>query len=133
MTKRILAAAAAGVVLTSGLAFGTVGTAHAARPALRTTDLVTLHAENGSKVSGMAELTYSSQTGITTVSLRVSGLTPMTMHPAHLHIGSSCTANGAIKYPFRPLIDASMMMSTEADANGVMLASSSFAGTVGLW
>jgi len=128
MTKRILAAAAAGVVLTSGLAFGTVGTAHAARPALRTTDLVTLHAENGSKVSGMAELTYSSQTGITTVSLRVSGLTPMTMHPAHLHIGSSCTANGAIKYPFRPLIDASMMMSTEADANGVMLASSSFAG-----
>ncbi len=123
--KRIFAVAATSALLAGGVA---MGTAHAARPAaMRTSALVTLHAENGGKATGVALLSYSTQTGITTVSLRVSGLAPMTVHPAHLHIGSSCTANGAIKYPFRALTDATMM-STEADAGGVMMASAAFAG-----
>jgi len=113
--------------MVSGVA---LGTAHAAQPAAHSSmATVTISPENGNKTAaGTAVFNYSSRTNITTVSLRVTGLKAMTMHPAHIHLGSSCTSNGAILYTFRPLSSSKMMM-TEAGNNGIMRASLSFRGS----
>ncbi len=126
MTKRILAVAATGALLAGGMA---MSTAHAAKPVAKNAmTTVMLHGEHGYTAAGTAAFEYSAKTNITTVSLRVTGLTAMTVHPAHIHAGSSCTANGPVLYSFRPLGSSKMMM-TEAGANGIMRASTSFRGT----
>lgn len=126
MMKRILTAAVAGTFLLGGLA---VDTAHAARPlASSVRETVTLHALHGSRVAGAAVFAYSSRTNITTVALRVTGLKAMTVHPAHIHAGASCAANGPVIYSFHPL-GGSMMTTTEAGAAGVLRASTSFRGS----
>ncbi len=126
MTKHMLAVAAAGALMVSGVA---LGTAHAATPAAHSSmATVRINAENGSKVTGTAVFDYSSRTNITTVSLRVTGLKAMTIHPAHIHLGSSCLSNGPVVYTFRPLSSSKMMM-TEAGNNGIMRASLSFRGS----
>lgn len=126
MTKRIMTSIAASMVLVSTVAAGTVYAAPAR--ATNRTATVSLHGEHGSHASGTAVLNYNSRTRITTVSLLVTGLKPMSVHPAHIHLGHNCAANGPVLYTFRPL-SSSTMAKTEAGNNGVMRASLSFRGS----
>lgn len=124
MVKRILVVATVGAVAVSTLVTGTAHAAHANRTSSTT---VMLGAKNGSHVTGTASFSYNSVTGITTVSMRVTGLKAMTIHPAHIHAGASCSANGAVLYTFHPL--AGMSMATEANASGVMYSTTEFMGS----
>lgn len=54
--------------------------------------------ENGSSVTGAAFLLRHG--GKVEVLLQVSGLAPNSIHPAHIHQGTSCTAGGPVIYPF---------------------------------
>lgn len=97
MIKRILAPAALGALLVSGT------TAAQAAQGTRTsrlaaTERITLQSEGRSLAHGTAVLTYSFFTHATKVVLTVTGLAKGT-HLAHIHLGASCTSNGAVKYP----------------------------------
>jgi len=124
MIKGILTIATVGTIAISTLVAGTAQAAHAPK---NSTETVMLGAQHGSHVTGTAKFTYSATTKTTTVLLHVSGLKPMTIHPAHIHLGSSCSANGPVVYPFAPISGTSMM--TEANRNGVMVAKTSFLGS----
>lgn len=126
MMKRIFAIATTGALLASGVA---MSTAHAAKPVAKNAmTTVMLHGEHGYKVTGTAAFEYSAKTNMTTAYLTVKGLKAMTVHPAHIHAGSSCAANGPVVYPFTPVAGSKMTM-TEAGNNGIMHASTSFRGT----
>ncbi len=124
MIKSILAIATVGAVAVSTLVSGT---AHAAHAPKSSTETIMLGSKNGSHVTGTAKFTYNSATKTTTVLLHVSGLKPMTVHPAHIHLGASCSANGAVLYTFHPVSGMGMM--TEANGSGVMNAKTSFTGS----
>jgi CHRD domain len=64
----------------------------------------------GSKVNSVAILKFNPSEGKIDVTIDVAGLPPKSIHPAHIHTGNSCNANGPILYPFLPL---------KADAAGV--------------
>jgi hypothetical protein len=64
----------------------------------------------GSKVNGLAILKLNPSTGSIDITVDVAGLPPNTVHPAHIHAGRSCNANGPILFPFPSL---------KADAAGV--------------
>jgi Cu/Zn superoxide dismutase len=101
MIKRIVAAVAVGAVAVSGAvsvqaAQGTQATR------LSATESITLQSEGGSMAHGTAVLTYSTFSRQTKVVLHVTGLARGT-HYSHIHVGSSCLSNGAIKYPLQSL------------------------------
>ncbi|HKO24047.1 MAG TPA: CHRD domain-containing protein, partial [Chloroflexota bacterium] len=65
--------------------------------------VATLAPQNGSKVSGVAFLIKDVHTGQVDVFTQVSGLAPYSVHPAHIHRGTSCSAGGPILYRFPDL------------------------------
>ena len=78
----------------------------------------TLAPEAGSTARGIALL--GPGTTSHTVVVRVTGLAPNSVHPAHIHLGAACTANGPILYPLPDL---------RADASGVAWATTTITGT----
>ncbi|HWE60544.1 MAG TPA: CHRD domain-containing protein [Chloroflexota bacterium] len=78
----------------------------------------TLAPEAGSTARGIALL--GPGTTSDTVIIRVTGLAPNSVHPAHIHLGASCTANGPVLYPLPDL---------HADAAGVAWATTTITGT----
>ncbi len=75
-----------------------------------TLGVASISPQAGSKVNGVAILKLNPSTGQLDVTVDVAGLEPNTIHPAHIHSGSTCSANGPILYPFPSL---------KADAAGV--------------
>lgn len=130
--KRTLLVAAAGALVASSTLLGTASAAHktgaASLAGSTATRTVAINALNGSGVSGVAIFTYNSRTGITTVAMSVKGmaLKAMSIHPEHIHAGSSCSANGPVIYPFRAV---SGSMTTEANDSHVVQSVTAFTGT----
>ena len=52
-----------------------------------------------STATGAVFLSYNWQEASLDVGIAVSGLAPNSVHPAHIHAGTSCAANGPILYP----------------------------------
>lgn len=90
------------------------------------THVITLHPLNGSGVTGSVRFDYNIGTGKTTATLTVKNLKPLSIHPAHLHEGASCAANGPVLYTFTSTTGATAL---KADNNGVLVAKSSFPGS----
>jgi hypothetical protein len=78
----------------------------------------TLAPEAGSTARGIAIL--GPGTTSDTVAIRVTGLAPNSVHPAHIHLGADCTANGPIIFTLPDL---------HANASGVAWATTSITGT----
>ena len=95
-------------------------------PARRT---VLIHPLGGSGVSGSAIFSYSPVSGRTTVLLTVRHLRPGTVHPVHVHAGSSCTANRPILAAFVPLSGPEMGMGLRADRSGTVHGQATLAGS----
>ncbi|HXT35401.1 MAG TPA: CHRD domain-containing protein, partial [Chloroflexota bacterium] len=75
-----------------------------------TLGVASISPQAGSQVNGVAILKFNPHEGKIDVTVDVAGLPPNSMHPAHIHSGISCGANGPILFPFQPL---------KADAAGV--------------
>ncbi|MDB5056572.1 MAG: hypothetical protein JWO59_44 [Chloroflexi bacterium] len=78
----------------------------------------TLAPEAGSTARGTALLSPGTTSDIVVV--RVTGLVPNSVHPAHIHLGASCTANGPVIFTLPDL---------HADASGVAWATTTITGT----
>jgi len=117
MIKRTTAVLAIGALATGGAAaHGATAAARpaSAHPAMRTmSQTVMLGSQNMSGVTGVATLTYNPMTKSTTAKLVYKHLHAMTVHPAHFHLGSSCSANGAVAYAFAPLHAGNNGIATE--------------------
>ena len=75
-----------------------------------TLGIASISPQAGSKVNGVAILKLDPTGDKIDVTVDVAGLAPNTIHPAHIHSGTTCSANGPILYPFPSL---------KADAAGV--------------
>jgi hypothetical protein len=75
-----------------------------------TLGVASISPQAGSTVNGVAVLKFNPSKSNIDVTVDVAGLAPNSVHPAHIHTGTSCSANGPILYPFQPL---------KADAAGV--------------
>lgn len=58
-----------------------------------------LRGENGSKAVGTARLTYAPGTRMLTIRIVLRGMRPGSLHAAHVHIGTTCRANGPVAVP----------------------------------
>jgi methionine-rich copper-binding protein CopC len=68
-----------------------------------------------STAAGAVFLSYNWQEAAVDVTVAASGLAPNSVHPAHIHNGTSCAANGSILYPLPNLkADAQGMASVSA-------------------
>src|SRR5690348_3279916 len=83
----------------------------------------------GSGVTGSAEFRYNLSNRLTTVLLTVRNLSPMTVHPVHIHAGSNCTANPPILYNVVPFHEMGMGMGLAADNSGTVRGRVTFAGS----
>jgi len=117
MIKRTAAALVIGALVAGSVAVhGVTATARpaSAHPAMGTmSQTIMLGSENMSGVTGVATLTYNPMTKSTTAKLVYKHLHAMSAHPAHFHLGSSCSANGAVAYAFAPLHAGNNGIATE--------------------
>ena len=92
MIKRFSAVLVLGALFAGSLA---VAPSHAAKHTNAAMPMsVMLGAQAFSGVTGTATLSYAA--GMTTVKVTVKHVEAGSMHPAHIHAGGSCTANGAV-------------------------------------
>ena len=121
--KRLLSGTAAALLIGASASAGTSATHNASAAA------TTMASYSGTllaplnkmhKVGGAVALSPSGS-GAYKVSVIVSGLQPNTTHAEHIHVGSSCSANGPIKYPL-PMLHADA--AGDAMASGTIMAAS---------
>ena len=110
MRKILVSGVVAGLALV-----GSVGMAHVSANNMMSNS-VRLRPLNGSGVTGTVQLTYNGT--MTTAVMTVRHLKPMSVHPAHIHVGS-CTKMGPVVFSFKPLV---------ADMNGMAVSTVRFHG-----